>query len=66
VEEAARLCVERELFSYSQLKKRLNNLLVGEQFSKQIGKSPELVQQSKLIRPASEYAKFFKNFTTAQ
>lgn len=66
VEEAARLCVGREQFSYAGIKNRLNNLLVGAQFAKQLPQKSALIQESKLIRPASEYAKFFKHIASHQ
>jgi transposase len=66
VEEAARISLERGQATYAGVKKRMNNLLIGAQFAEQIRNQVALVQESKLIRPASEYAKFFKTSTASQ
>jgi hypothetical protein len=66
VEEAARMSPERGQVTYAGVKKRVNNLLIGAQYAEQIQNQVELVQESNLIRPASEYARFFKNSTARQ
>ena len=61
VEEGARLALERGQRSIGGIKRLINNLTVGKKFADQSkSQTPQLVQESRLIRSGATYAAFWK------